>query len=113
MGCFHSDFESDKGEVLYGTEAYYISKKAYGVKLAVEEEVKDADNKAVKGIDGKNLKTGEIVDDYHLRLKGIDRVCLTEKADDNYEKDPMSLYEDMFKTVHIIFDLADVKVIMR
>ena len=36
MGQFHSDYESELGEVLYGTEAVYVSKKVYVVKLLVE-----------------------------------------------------------------------------
>ena len=58
LGQFHSDFQSSKGEVLYGTKGIYLAKKVYAVELAVK------------------TPTGEIVTDYHLRFKGINPDCL-------------------------------------
>ena len=37
MGQFHSDYESELGEVICGTEAIYLTKKVYCVKLLVKQ----------------------------------------------------------------------------
>ena len=74
LGQFHPDYKSELGEVLYGTKGIYISKKVYCVKLLV-----------------KTL-TGELVVDYHIRLKGISPKCIVIKAEKEYNGDAIALY---------------------
>jgi hypothetical protein len=55
---------------------------------------------------GNCKKTGKIMNDYHIRLKGVSENAIKYTAKENYDMDLMKLYEDLSKnTEGIGFDL--------
>jgi hypothetical protein len=89
MGQFHSDFESSLGEVLYAEGSTFLGKKCYIDKLVVK------------------TKTGEIVSDYHIRMRGVCPNAVIAKVNRSYNGDFMKLYDDLYDGVEVEFDLAD------
>ena len=87
MGQFHSDFESDiiKKDIC-AIESIFLGKKCYIDKL--------------QGYD----KDGNLVNDYHIRMKGVPNKSILYKS--NFEnRDVMDIYKNMFKGNPEEFDL--------
>jgi hypothetical protein len=88
MGQFHSDFSSDKiTKNIMAIKSIFLGKKAY-----------------MDVLEGEN-KNGDIVQDYHIRLKGISECavkyyCLTNKIT------PYELYQKLYDGKKIKFDLT-------
>jgi hypothetical protein len=88
MGQFHSDFASDiiKKDII-AVKSIFLSKKMY-----------------VDVLEGKD-ENGKIIQDYHIRMKGIsDKAikyyCLMNKIT------PYELYNKLYEGEKIVFDLA-------
>jgi hypothetical protein len=91
MGQFHSDFIiNDDCESVYSARAIFLGKKSY-----IDE---------LKGID---IKTGEIITDYHIRMKGIPNSCIYHTCKLLNYKTPFELYQDLSKGKEIEFDLTE------
>ena len=88
MGQFHIDFSSDKCEgELFAVESIFLGKKCYIDKLCGKDE------------------NGEVVYDYHIRMKGISDSAMKHKAKVE-DKSFMEIYENLFKGVGETFDLC-------
>ena len=89
LGQFHTDFDLDDsvGEIV-SVESYFVGKKAYIDKL--------------EGFD----KDGCLLNNYHIRMKGVPTNCISYKAthSDKYN-DVMDIYKDLYDGNSINFDL--------
>lgn len=79
LGQFHSDFDSDKGTVLYSIELIALTKKVYIDKLLLSNNQHD----------------------YHIRMKGISKDAILA-----INQDPMKIYEDLYNGLKISFNLC-------
>jgi hypothetical protein len=88
MGQFHSDFDSDIiKEDIHAVESIFLGKKCYIDKLCGKDEF------------------GNIVYDYHIRMKGISDSAMKHKAKVE-DKSFMEIYENLFRGVGETFDLC-------
>jgi hypothetical protein len=92
MGQFHSDFESDilKGDI-YACESVFLGKKCYIDKLT-DGETKD--------------DTGNLIYDYHIRMKGMNKRGIIHRADNDYGGDVMEVYKKLYAGEELEFDLC-------
>lgn len=90
MGQFHIDFELKGCDEVKSIESYFLGKKCY-----------------IDHLQGKDKKTGEIKQDYHIRLKGIPNSTINYLSNKKYNKNPMKLYEDLSKNKFVKFDLLE------
>ena len=90
MGQFHSDFKSSiiKDKNIHAKKSIFLGKKCY---LDVLE-----------GLDGK----GDIVNDYHIRMKGVGEDVVKYYCKKN-EISVESLYEDLYNGEEFTFDLTN------
>ena len=51
------------------------------------------------------------MNDYHIRMKGINTECIIAKAKTDYNGDVMKLYEDLYNGNKVTFDLCDGKAV--
>lgn len=72
------------GEI-YATKSIFLGKKSY-----IDQLTDDAGNEA-----------------YHVRLKGIPNKCITNKANAEYDGDPMSMFEDLYYGDRVDFYLGE------
>ena len=88
MGQFHTDFDLDGcvGEI-HAVESIFLGKKCYIDKL--------------EGLD----KDGNVLHDYHIRMKGVPEKSIVYKAETDYDGDLISLYRDLYNGDKIQFDL--------
>jgi len=91
MGQFHTDFDMDNaaGEII-AKNSIFLGKKCYIDEL----ESKDKD--------------GNIINDYHIRMKGIPNDCILHKAKE-LNISPLDIYEYLYDNNYIDFDLVSVK----
>jgi hypothetical protein len=88
MGQFHSDFDSDIiKEDIHAVESIFLGKKCYIDKLCGKDEF------------------GNIVYDYHIRMKGVSDSAIKHKAKVE-QKSFMEIYERLFRGVGESFDLC-------
>lgn len=88
MGQFHSDFDSDIiKEDIHAVESIFLGKKCYIDKLCGKDQF------------------GNIVYDYHIRMKGVSDNAIKHKAKVE-DKSFMEIYERLFKGVGETFDLC-------
>ena len=93
IGQFHIDFD-DKLEGVKCDNVHSDYLIALGKKIYIDRLV------------GNCKKTGKIMNDYHIRLKGVSENAIKYTAKENYDMDLMKLYEDLSKnTEGIGFDL--------
>ena len=92
MGQFHTDFDMDKsvGDIR-AVDSIFLSKKNYIDKLKSKD------------------KEGNIIYDFHFRMKGIPDDCIKYKANQEYDGDLMALYNDLYNGKTIEFNLLAVK----
>lgn len=92
MGQFHSDFESDilKGDI-YACESVFLGKKCYIDKLT-DGETKD--------------DQGNLIYDYHIRMKGMNKRGILHRAEADYGGDVMEVYKKLYAGEEIEFDLC-------
>ena len=92
LGQFHGDFDSDilEGEV-YAVESVFLGKKVYVDKLT-DGKTKDSD--------------GNLIYDYHSRMKGVNKCGLKHRRDTTYDGDVMAMYHDMFDGKEVGFDMC-------
>lgn len=92
MGQFHSDFESKilKGEI-HATESIILGKKCYIDKLT-DGETKD--------------DQGNLVYDYHVRMKGMNKRGIVHRADEDFNGNLMKVYEKLYEGHELEFDLC-------
>ena len=88
MGQFHTDFDSDiiKGNIK-SVKSIFLGKKCYCDKL--------------EGLDEK----GNVVNDYHIRMKGVSNDSIKQLAYDKYDGNIMKLYEKLHEGKELEFDL--------
>ena len=101
LGQFHTDFDmegSKKDSEIVSVESYFLGKKCYIDKL---ESVDKDDN---------------IINDFHIRNKGVPTDCIIHKAentrdinDDLVYKDVMDIYDDLFEGNSVNFNLLAVR----
>jgi len=89
LGQFHSDFSIDNCENIVAVESIFLGKKSY-----------------IDVIQGKDKDTGEIKQDYHIRLKGIPNQVILNYCE-KQKITPLDLYKQMYKGKKISFDLTD------
>ncbi|CAL5996681.1 DNA_polymerase [Hexamita inflata] len=90
LGQFHSDFQSKLNKAdnnIYACESIFIDKKIYIDKLVV------------------TLKDGTKAFDYHYRAKGITEKAIIEKYQNEFENNPMKLYQAMYDGQCIEFNM--------
>lgn len=88
MGQFHSDFDSDIiKEDIHAVESIFLGKKCYIDKLCGKDE------------------NGNIVYDYHIRMKGVSDNAIKHKAKVE-QKSFMEIYDRLFRGVGETFDLC-------
>ena len=92
MGQFHTDFDL-KGSVgdIVAVESIFLGKKCYCDKLEAQD------------------KDGNLIYDYHIRMKGIPDDCIKYMADKEYDGDVMKIYKDLYDGKEITFDLLAVR----
>jgi hypothetical protein len=92
MGQFHSDFESDilKGDI-YACESVFLGKKCYIDKLT-DGETKD--------------EQGNLIYDYHVRMKGMNKRGIVHRADADFGGDVMEVYKKLYAGEELEFDLC-------
>ena len=92
MGQFHSDFESKilSGDI-YACETIILGKKCYIDKLT-DGETKD--------------EQGNLVYDYHVRMKGMNKRGIVHRAEMDYDGDLMKVYERLYDGETLSFDLC-------
>ena len=89
LGQFHSDFSIEGCKNIVAVESIFLGKKSY-----------------IDVIQGEDITTGEIKQDYHIRLKGIpNQVILNYCEKQNIT--PLKLYKHMYDGKKISFDLTD------
>ena len=76
------------GEVLYADTSIFLGKKCYVDRLVVKDKI------------------GQIVYDYHIRMKGVNVESIVKKAEQDYEGDVIKLYRDLYEGKDVTFDLA-------
>jgi len=88
LGQFHTDFDLD-GSVgdIVADQSVFLGKKCY-----------------LDRITGKD-KDGNVIVDYHIRMKGVNSGCIRKKAEQEYGGDLVKLYEDLYNGEKIEFDL--------
>jgi hypothetical protein len=86
QGMFHSDFESDFGEVECAQRSIFLGKKFYidelKVKYSRADHLKkwiDAKNDPIDFVEQTPDENGYVID-YHARAKGLSTDCLEFKA---------------------------------
>lgn len=86
LGQFHPDFDKIKNDStdIIADESYFIAKKCY------IDRLRDAQG-----------NTG-----FHIRMKGINKGCIDLMVNEEYEEDPLKLYDDLYHNKEITFDLA-------
>lgn len=93
LGQFHIDFEMDNKDIdedtIYSDESLFLMKKCYIDKLK-----------------GFNKKTEKWETDYHIRMKGVPESSILLKAHQDYNDDPIKLFEDLYKGTPIEFNLT-------
>jgi len=93
LGQFHIDFEMDNNDIdtdtIYSDESLFLMKKCYIDKLK-----------------GFNKKTKKWDTDYHIRMKGVPNSSILLKAYQDYNNDPLKLFEDLYRGTEIEFDLT-------
>lgn len=78
LGQFHCDFDMNNAcDEIYATKSIFLGKKSYIDKL----ESKD--------------KNGNVINDYHIRLKGITQAGLDDIIKNEYKGEAFSLFEDL------------------
>ena len=89
LGQFHSDFDPliSGGENPVSVESFFLGKKVY--------------------IDYLKDSQGNI--GYHIRMKGVTDTCVMLESIDNFNSNPMKLYEYLAKNNSLTFDLTSVK----
>jgi len=90
MGQFHTDFEFKGCVNIYAKECIFLGKKCYLDVLVGEDE-----------------KTGEIKQDYHVRMKGVPSSTVRYTADTYYNGDLVQLYKDLYNGATVEFDLLE------
>ena len=92
MGQFHTDFDM-KGSVgeIVAVESIFLAKKAYIDKLKSKD------------------KDGNIIYDYHIRMKGVPDSSIKYLADKEYDGNIFKIYEELYNSKSITFDLVAVK----
>ena len=83
LGQFHIDFnlKNSVGEV-YATKSIFLGKKCYIDKL-----------------EGKD-KNGKIINDYHIRLKGVSTQAINYSTNKYFNNNPFKLYEHLIDNEH-------------
>jgi hypothetical protein len=98
LGQFHSDFEmrlyDDQGnkkkfDDVHAVNSIFLGKKSY-----------------IDVLQGKNIKTGEIETDYHIRMKGIPNSTIKYVCE-KYNKTPFELYKLHYDGNVIDYDLTE------
>lgn len=89
MGQFHSDFELEGCDNIYASKSIFLGKKCY-----IDE---------LRGTD----KEGKEQIGYHIRLKGIPNSCIKYTSNKLGYKNPLELYEDLYRGKTIEFDLTE------
>ena len=89
LGQFHSDFEIDGCNDILAKRSIFLGKKSY-----------------IDELQGKD-KNGNIVVDYHIRMKGIPNSVILHTAKKLGYNNPFELYEDLYKGKTIEFDLTN------
>mgnify|MGYP003649979590 FL=1 len=87
MGQFHSDFEMKGCKNVHSTYFIGLGKKCY--------------LDCLKGID---IKTGETMYDYHIRMKGISKLGIEDYGDE-YTLKIEEIYEELYEGKKLEFDL--------
>ena len=92
LGQFHIDFEMNNKDIdedtIYSDESLFLMKKCYIDKLK-----------------GFNKKTKKWETDYHIRMKGIPESSILLKAHQDYNDDPIKLFEDLYNGTPLEFNL--------
>ncbi len=95
LGQFHCDFEPRKvdgkkvnGEIMCSVNAIYLAKKAY-----------------IEKVEYWNPKANTFHYHHHYRMKGIPQDVIQKKVDEEFEGDPMALYQYLFDHKVIEFDI--------
>ena len=83
LGQFHIDFnlKNSVGEV-YATKSVFLGKKCYIDKLEGKDE------------------NGKIINDYHIRLKGVSTQAITHSTEEFFKGNPFKLYEHLIDNEH-------------
>ena len=92
MGQFHTDFDLD-GSVgdIHAVRSIFLGKKCY-----VDE---------LEGYDDQ----GNVINDYHIRMKGVPSDCIIYKAEQEYGGDIIALYKDLYDGKELTFNLLAVR----
>jgi hypothetical protein len=90
MGQFHSDFDIKGAENIIANRSIFLGKKCY-----------------IDELQGTDKTTGEVVTDYHIRMKGIPNAVIKYTCDKLGYKTPFDLYLDLFDGKAISFDLTN------
>lgn len=92
IGQFHIDFDDElngiKCKDVHSDYLIALKKKTYIDRLV-----------------GTSIDNGEIINDNHIRLKGVPNPCILFTARKYYNGDVIKLYEDLAKGKKIAFDL--------
>ncbi len=93
LGQFHGDFDSHtlEGKNIHAVESVFLGKKVYIDKLT-DGETKD--------------QNGNMVYDYHFRMKGVNQVGIEHRRDVDFDGDAMALYRHMFTGEAVGFDMC-------
>ena len=86
MGQFHIDFELDGCKNVYSKKFIGLAKKCYLDELEGENE------------------NGELVNDYHIRMKGVPNGCILSRCKE-LDITPIELYENLYNGETYTFDL--------
>ena len=91
MGQFHTDFDlaGSVGDIV-ASESIILGKKCYIDKLEALD------------------KDGEIINDYHIRMKGVSTNCIKFKGDQEYGGDYMKMFKELFDGKTLEFNLLAV-----
>jgi hypothetical protein len=92
MGQFHADFNVDGCKNIISKHLIVLGKKCYVDLLECIE-----------------IETGKIINDYHIRMKGIPNSTILYEIENQKFKDPIELYEFLYKNSEnkINFDLTN------
>ena len=89
LGQFHSDFDMEGCKNVIAVSSVFLGKKCYIDKLQ-----------------GEDIITGEIKNDYHIRLKGVPTDCIKWTAEKLKYENVFDLYVEMYKSTEVEFDLT-------
>ena len=109
MTQYHSDFSSDLGDVICSVVQVFLAKKCYIDKLKVKFSAK-AVNKSTDLLQYEKdellaaHKDGDIVYDYHIRMKGIPNQSIVKVAN-MYGLCPLRVYNELFTGNAIDFQM--------